>query len=279
MGLFDGFKNLTSLVQINLKLDLSQLKTIQIASNNQYKSGNKVSFDQRKQELTVNVDELSDLESSDLKAFIKQEVEKLNGLVLETKSSKLLEEISAIEEDSEVNSLLRFFDGKLPPADQLALETSLVLRQRKENGQDVRKDLEDLSARFGKRGKVIANLCSERYFEQYFRPMYEQMEKEPGFVNAHFLENWDLILTHLPFAAFISNNFSQTETTDHIREKLERSQKYGFYFVNIHGLGHENVAKIERSIQELEKTYSFEKSGKFGRSYIMVRLSLRRDTR
>ncbi len=242
------FDNLKEFVKVSLDIHTE----ININSNN---SSEKIEYDEGEKTLSINIAKFNPKETSEIKGIINAAVKEDNIALLENKSEKTLESIKLIESDTEVESLLSYFKDKIELNDWNALRAAIYIRKRFENGtstfDDTYKWKGDVIRKFGTRGKNICNLCTSGYFESLVKPLHEEMMKLPDFTNEKFLKVFDLIINEEAFAVFVSGSMSIKEVTQLIETKLKRNLKYGVNFVNIHGIGKQNVEKIQNVISNL----------------------------
>lgn len=113
----------------------------------------------------------------------------------------------------------------------------------------------DIIHKHGTRGLNICNLCTSGYFENWIKPLYEEMEKSPDFDPEKFNESYNLIIKEAAFAVFVTKDMKPDKLKEIVEKKIARNLKYGVNFINIHGIGKGNVDKIRVLISELETKY------------------------
>jgi len=197
-----------------------------------------------------------------LSAFTPEEKEELKKLLLaehedgkklfEEKSSEHLEDIAQTFSLSSTHEILDFYKDKISDYHLEALEASLVLRNAFRRGENVDDLKEDIKIRFGDVGNNIANLCTAGYFEGYIKNVYEEMSKQPDFRVHAFRDYFNKIVSLHHFAIFVSRDMRSDELEGTVRTKLNAYKKYGIRFLDIHGIGKQNVEKIKQLHAMLE---------------------------
>jgi hypothetical protein len=113
----------------------------------------------------------------------------------------------------------------------------------------------DIIKRYGNRGKNIVNLYCEGYFENFLKPIFEELNrqtKSPTEASSKFKEIYEFVIKESPVAIFVNKAMGQDEVKALISAKIERNAKYGIKYFNIHGIGHENCMKIKKAIEAIE---------------------------
>lgn len=248
-GLFKDNKLVFS-PKISLKINIG-------SGNNK---GKTIIYDRRQQLVHVDVSQLPSDKKTKLQKLLKRQ--------LSTESPLLDSEYKARAEDykekigqSDNQVLLEFFADILPQEDLNILRAALYIRTIfKEYHGDVTQLKIQLISQYGIRAANITNLCSAGYFESWIRPLYEEMSKKPGFKEEKFLEIYEEIVRYSPFAFFVNRAMSDSEVVQHIMNKIERMKRYGIKTLNIHGIGHSNVAKVKKALEEIENKVKCTKS-------------------
>jgi hypothetical protein len=108
----------------------------------------------------------------------------------------------------------------------------------------------------GDKGRNIANLCTAKYLEDFLIPLHSslmQEYKDDRLANEAFIEKYKPIVMELPFTIFVGFPMSVEE----IRKQIATKKQYGIKFVNIHGIGENNIKKIKDVILGKEKDGQF----------------------
>ena len=229
-----GLKNIT-LFKINVSID----KSI-------HADGNTVS---------VNPNKLDGKKKRQLKQLLRTEILDEAGAIVDERSSETVSEV--IEVLPEIEATARQYIVIIPPADIPLLKACLFLRKRYQAGNPV-DDLKNQIARsYGPRGRNLSNLCSAGYLEDWFWPLYENLLRDypddPNLAKLKFQAIYSMILNELPFTEFVSTGWSADKTLRHIVEKINRNRKSGIRFLNIHGLGRNNVTKVCKILPEIKE--------------------------
>ena len=246
MGLLDKLSKLLKVV------DFSKLKKfhIHILSDNQHE--NLTINDNRKvTNVTINIGKLEPKKIPQLQTIVKSLVTKNNELLIEDNASKTIEDFKEVDSQTENKKLLEYFKGKIYPRDIEILRASLYLKSVYERGGNVSQLKQDIMNRYGDRGKNISNLCSADYFTSQIRPLYEEMYSQPSFSAEDFLKVYEIIVTESPYAVFINIRMSEEDVKNEVLNRIKIGKKYGIKYLNIHGIGKDNVDKIANLLKEL----------------------------
>jgi hypothetical protein len=260
MSLLD---NLTSIV----KIDLSKLKEIKLLQID-----NRKTIIVKDSTLFINTGSISGKEKDLVNGILHQYIEEGNVL-LEEKSLKLLNEVQQADKKASNQELLNYFKGKIPTTDLEILRASLIIKEIYEMHQPVNNLKADLRQRYGQRGSNISNLTTAGYFISLIKPLYEEMVKQTDFSNEKFQERYQIIVTQYTFAVFVSSAKSEVEFKKEVEAKIALNKKYGIKQLNIHGLGHQNVEKIEVILQEIKPEINWPPEIDSDGSYINVKIT------
>lgn len=263
----DGFlKRLSSIIKI--KIDPSKLKEIHLFSDN--KSSKNTYYDNRV--FNINISALDSKKSSQLQQSLRDGVEKEGVLLLEERAKKVLDDFRAVDKKGEHQALLEYFKGKIPTSDLEILRAALYIKTVFERREKVWELKQQVIERHGNRGRNIINLCTAGYFISLIKPLYETMSTQSDFTLQKFLDRYDVIVTQYPFAVFVSSRMSEDELKVGVEKKMETNKKYGIRHLNIHGIGEENVFKIQKLLRELEDKFSSMPEINSGRGFINVKI-------
>lgn len=260
MGLLDNLKSIFHIDNVNL----SDIKLI----NN--KSNNKIEYVDKRTIINIGAVDFTEDNATEFKKFLKDYVSE-DGLILKEEAQKKVELIRETEETDENKKLLTFFTGKLPHEDFEILRASLVVRTEFKNRSKSVADLkQDISQRYGLRGRNIVNLCTAGYFDSVIKPLYEEMEKKPNFSIELFHQRYNVIVMQSPFAVFVNSVISDEELEQNVRSKIEQNKKYGIKSLNIHGLGETNVLKITNLLIKIKDIIDWPPEIENDKGYITV---------
>lgn len=231
-----------------IKIDLSGLKNFKIHVFNSDSSKTTIIKNSKVTIVQINVGELNKTSLKELGQVINEAVNKEDGLVIEDSSQKLLQDFQSVDSRSQTQKEIEFFTGKIPQKDIEILRASIYLKSVADKGDSIHDLKADIIARFGERGKNICNLYSAGYFDSQIKPLYEGV----GIYDLlKFSQIYEQIVTESPYAVFIHSGMSDKEVSEIVKHKMEISKKYGIKYLNIHGIGKENVDKITVLIKEL----------------------------
>ena len=207
--------------------------------------------------LTLNITQLDQSGKQHLKEILN-ELKEDGCTLLEDKSNKTLESIQIEEKTSATQKFLTFFKDKVSPQDLEIIRGALYIKSLFDKGEG---SLELVKAgirqKYGQRGNNIVNLCSAKYFENYFIPYYEHLEKtetDKQEILRKFAGLFDILATELPFTVFVNHGMTVEEVVKQTGSRFE----YGAEYVNIHGIGEHNVSTIKDAIEEIRKNYGEE---------------------
>lgn len=243
MSLFDNLKSF-----IKVKVDLSNLKEINIFSGVNINSNN----DNRK--VSIN---LADIQGdakrrAELLAIVRQALTEESALVIDRQKNEVVEDFSKFESLPATQRTLEFFKGKISTHDHNILRAALYIKQIHESGRTVSTLKSELISRYGDRGKNISNLCSAGYFETYLRPLYEEMVEQDSFEPLLFQSRFDVLIDDFPNAVFVNSHMVEADIKAKILHKYSLAKRYGIGRLNIHGIGYDNVRRIEAVLSDPE---------------------------
>jgi len=261
MSWFDKLKAL-----INVELNAPLVNITKNSDNNSL--DNEYAFDEENGRLEIFFNRLSNEKQKRLKLILKENFEEENKL-LENKSSMLLKELIEFQKTKgEDKGVLDFFKNIISNEDFEALESSLYLRRKFLNREDVKHLKEDIRMRFGDRGNNIANLCTAGYFENFLMPLFNSSKND-------FNKIYEVVVSRSAIAVFVHSQMNDSKISQEIRMKLELSKKYGIKFLHIHGIGENNIKIIKRCIEDKKELFNFYNKEIFeGEGIIIVELIL-----
>lgn len=239
------FPNLRSIVSF----------TLNINSNNRNK---KVELNDSSKQVTINLQKLNQEEKEKLKSIISSAVQE-DKILLEQKPKAIIEEFSSEDKSDETQKIISFLRPLVPSADIIIWRASLYMRKHfKERKKDVADLKAEISQRHGTRGNNIANLCTAGYLETILLPLHEALKEAEGDeekTKERFRNLYTSIIADLPFTIFVSSRMKEEDIEKKIMDKMTRNLKYGTKFLNIHGIGRNNIAKIRETISKIEEKH------------------------
>lgn len=262
---------------IKINADFRHFINININNNNVSET---CEINEEKRTLSINLEKLDYSEKEQIGKAITEAVRKEDRLLLEQNSEKIIEDFKLNENSKHTKSILSHFKEVIPPDDYEALRAALYIKKCfDEDLGGIYKLKGDIIKKYGKRGLNISNLCSAGYFETWILPIHNEMKKDPNFSNEKFFGIYNIIINESAFAVFVSGSMSNDNVKITIEEKIKRNLRYGIKFVNIHGIGKDNVKKIRGVISEIEVKYpKITKSIEKEKNIIFVKLRFDQQT-
>jgi len=230
-----------------------------------------VVYNQADKSCIVNVGKLDDDQKKD---FLTSVVDGGNILLLE-KAKTEFDDFRSEENIPETQEVIQFLSPKIPPDDLNIWRAALYLRSCFKKGMSaaVTKLKLEIMQKYGDKGRNIANLCTAGYLEEWLIPSYDKLKQPPGdeeSAKSSFLKLYKLLVNELPFTVFVCHKMK----LDDLRQEIDSRKQYGMDFINIHGMGEDNIQKIKTVVDEIEKeNYSEERKG----HSIFVRVDFKKD--
>lgn len=174
------------------------------------------------------------------------------GLILEEVAKKLLDGF-ALEDKSKVSQdTLDYFKGKLPGQDLEIIRVALFIKSEFQMGHSIDQLKEDIRRRYGSRGNNIVNLYTAGYFNTVIKPLYQEMYAQKDFSITLFQARYNVIVTQVTFAVFVNKRINAEGLKSEVVRKIELNKKYGIKKLNIHGIGEDNVKKIQDLLNSIK---------------------------
>jgi len=222
--------------------------------------------------VTVNINVLSENELQGVKEMLRSIVSDDKVPILQNYTQRLLEDFTQVDNESESQNLITYFKGKIPAIDIEVLRQSIYIKVVHDRGESIQKLKWDLTARYGNRGKNICNLYSAGYFTSQIKPMYEVLLSQADFSPNDFNIAYDRIVDESPYAVFINREMSNQGAEAEVRDRIETGRKYGIKYLNIHGIGEENVDKIVYILEKLKLDFPLPQEIKRQGNVIVVKI-------
>ena len=184
----------------------------------------------------------------------------------------MLQDFKQIDSSPESQELIAFFKGKIPASDIEALRQSVYVNAVQERGSDIQKLKGDIVTRYGNRGRNICLLYSAGYFTSQIKPLYQEMISQPDFSPDDFNTIYERIVNESPYAVFINREMSSETAEREVRDRINVAKKYGVKYLNIHGIGEENVSKIKYILEKLRPEFSLPEEIKTQGNVITVKI-------
>jgi hypothetical protein len=195
--------------------------------------------------------DLTPEEQAELKMLVRKSL--YSGIpVMKADARRLLEDFQTV--DKENQKLVSFFQGKIPPNDLEALRASLYMRHVYRQNEHVDTLKKSIAENYGSRGRVISNMTTANYFEDLFKPLYEDLSLDPTFTMPEWNTIYELLITQSPHALFVQSGEGYASLKDKVVQKMEANKRYGMRYFALHGIGIENSKKIKRILEDQDIT-------------------------
>lgn len=260
---------LSSLFKI--ELNLPKVLNAKLFSDNQ--SNKTIYVDKRT--ININVCKLNTSKESKLKPLINQAIVEDGLLLTRDDVQEVITAFRKVDKEKRNLEFLKFIKQIIPEEDLVILRAAIFIKSQYDAGKDIKPLKGQLIERYGNRGKNISNLYSAGYFASLIKPLYEEMSKQPDFVQERFREVYEIIVKESPYAVFINTNMTPSETKEAVVNRIKISQKYGLSFLHIHGIGKENVSKILQLLDEMKTDFIRSPGITQGGNYIIAKIWLR----
>ena len=243
---------LSKLKQIGI--DLSNLKGISLFKLS-LKIDKSVHIDAQNSIVVVNPDRLNGKQRRGLaQAVSTTGLDEAQAIIDEAsipELEKIRGELPAIQQATEA------FVPLIPPSDVPLLQACLYLRQRYKQGEAVQDLKAQIVSVYGARGRNFANLCSAGYLEDWFAPLYDELQRvhsdDLAKAREKFLIVYNSVLGELPWTEFVNQRISKPKLISSVVAKMQRNLQNGVRFLNLHGLGTKNVTKVLSILPELKQ--------------------------
>jgi hypothetical protein len=173
-------------------------------------------------------------------------------VLLESSSINKLKDFRDNDKRQDTRKIINFLQDKIPSSDINIWRASLFLRNLYNKGdfKTTHSLKSEIRQKYGDRGGNIANLCTAGYFEDFLFPSYQEQIKEYEEKEAikKFNKLYSHIVEELPFAVFVNYK----STIENIKREILKKKRYGFPYINIHGIGEANIQKIKDSLAEIK---------------------------
>ena len=261
-----------------INIDFRELRELLKDVNIKFFSDNKNEihhhYDQSSKILNINAAQLDQKQKEHLKVELRSAIN-ADYTIIENEATDRVNDFKKEEKSSDYQKVVDFFKNKVSLLDLEIIRAALYIRRcfrRRENIDTLKWDV---SQKHGQRGNNIVNLCTAGYFEDYLMPFFD-LVSENAVDEQEALREFDIlfntIVIGLPFTIFVCYKMNVDEVKSIIMDKVKKNLKYGLKFLNIHGIGIQNIKKIHETILELEETIKIKKSINEKNNIIFVRL-------
>lgn len=202
--------------------------------------------------ITINIQRCSHNGIEKAKQGIRELVQEKGYKLLEKSADDTIAEIKRNEEKPANQALLSTLREIVPATDIPIIRASLFLRKKLEEKKKPLPDLKDqILLKYGQRGARVSNLISAGYYEELIIPIYNKMKIDAGFTRKDFENIYETIIVESAYAVFVNAACATKALRKLIYKKIVSNKRYARNSVNIHGLGKNNVDKIEAVIGNL----------------------------
>jgi len=265
--------DILSSLQSIFKIDLSGLKKFQTKVQIIFQAfSNNKNITVNGPVIIINLNALDKNQIIGIQKIIRYAVDKDRIPLLQDDTQKLLEDFKQVDRESVSQNLIAYFKGKIPAIDIEALRQSIYVKVVSDRGGDIKKLKWDITARYGNRGRNICNLYSAGYFTSQIQPMYDEMLSQSDFSPSDFNIAYDRIVNESPYAVFINREMSNQVAEKEVRDRINTALNYGIRYLNIHGIGEENVEKIVYILEKLKSDFPLPQEIKRQGNVIVVKI-------
>ena len=255
---------------ISPKINIKNLN-IKIIKNDNRKG---IEYNVSSNNLDINPPKLEQREKERLKKLFSLALEE-DYIFLKSDSKTTIEDFKTKDISSDTQQVLQFLRPKIPPEDLNIWRAALYLKSYfKPSEKEKTKLLKyEIMQRYGDKGKNIANLCTAGYFEDVLKPLYKSLMdncEDEEVAKGRFKKIYERIVNELPFTVFVSQHMKVEE----IKSQVLIKRQYGIKYINIHGIGKDNIRKIKEVIAYLEdcEEYKIKKEIREESNIIFVRI-------
>lgn len=220
---------------------------------------------------------LDDLKRAEFFRSLPDAVERDEITLVDREARARLDNLS--QSDKNNKEILQFFKPILPGDDYAILRSSLLVgelwERRDPRHAAIKSDIID---RYGDRGRNICNLATAGYFHSVIKPLYDAMRKISGFKLAEFHRHYNVIIEQSAFAVFVSGKMGVPAIVDEVKVKIRKNSKFGIKYVNIHGIGKENVNNIRKAVETIRAEgfeFTERQGASNGKATVFLRLDIR----
>jgi len=245
MNIFDKLKSIVN-------VDISKLKELHIGVIGNNNTSIKIEYHDNRTILGIDPNTVDSLEKDKVIQILRTVID-AKGLVIEEKSKKLLDDFKSEDKLQTNQDILSYFKGKLPGQDLEILRASLFIQSEFVKGHSIESLKKDVRNRYGTRGNNIVNLYSAGYFGTVIKPLLEEMSARKDFSITIFFARYEVIVTQVTFAVFVNRRISSTELRNEVMAKIALNKKYGIKKLNLHGIGIDNVNKIQELLTSIRQ--------------------------
>lgn len=271
-----GFlESLTNLFDFNLDVsDVDILNYTKVVVEDTEENDDKLILEDNR--AVINLNALEDDTRTEVLDIVSEGYEETGELLAEDTYDET-KEIETDYSQDRVKETLNFFEGKIAERHSAMLESALLLREAANRGREFEPRKQDIYEKYGQQGVNVINLCSSGYFDKggYLRQLYYELEDASEQTSDRYQEVFTEIVENTPFTVFVNTRQDVQAVATEIRNRLVRQQRYAVEhgFVDVRGIGSNNMQTIAETITELEEVHgSFEWTDKEFDNEIRIRI-------
>lgn len=256
MGFFEKLGSALAKLKLPETINLNLFNNINIG--NKTDSSKKVEIDKSIKQLTINPSACTSQEREMFESILPLAIEE-KYTFLEKGSKVLLDDFREKDTSLDTQMKLSILSPRIPSHDLNIWRAALYLKTIDITGdRDKTNELKcEIMQKHGDKGKNIANLCTTNYLEEFLIPLSKSLDEQidnKSDADRKFEKIYRHIVKELPFTVFVNKN----ETYLQIKNEIMTKKKYGFKFINIHGMGYDNISKIQKVIKFFNKQEGYE---------------------
>ena len=242
MTFFDKLKSFIEKVNVNIFSNNSN-NSNNTNSNNSYNLnienlhlhlGNNISekIELKDRKISIDPNKLEKEEKNKFNEILKEYSKQKDNELIEVKTNENL--IKLNNREIENKGLIQFYKDEIPLEDYKILKAAEYINTLK--GENLNFEKAKIRERFGDKGNRIINLYGAGYFES-LKEIYNEDK-------LLFKKMYNYLVIDGVFTIFVHRN---TNIEEEILSKINKIKTYrlDFKFINIHGLGNDNISKIK----------------------------------
>lgn len=151
---------------------------------------------------------------------------------------------------------IEFFRDKIPERDFIILKSAVYIQSLypKHKSDEANRIKQETVDKYGEIARNIINLYTSGYYISQIKPLYEIL-LENG-MEDQFDEMYKIIVVESRYVMFVNTNQSLEEIIFLLKDKINSNRTYHIDRINVHGINHVNVKKIEDAISSLGEEFA-----------------------
>lgn len=176
-----------------------------------------------------------------------------NDVVTEDDGLHNLKTVGDNLESDKYQTQYNTFKGLVPKEDLPILSVAIMISisSANEDRARVAQLKSDVVQRFGVRANMICNLYKAGYFDTVLLPMKELMDQNV-ISPQEFSDAYETMVTESPTAVFVGRAVTYDKIKQILLCKVNKNKDNDINYLNIHGIGTENIATINRLLDDKE---------------------------